>query len=131
MTTLRLSRSDPSDRLPGEVWYCLHPEYTKEAKLFPVRMETKDGSGALACSAADYCRFLEHYSIRGNRRVNGGRYAGTFFGSTPGCTSACSQRPDGIVYTVICNRRSTGGSDWNKELKSLLDKALDPIAADL
>lgn len=131
MTTLRVSRSDPRDRLPGEAWYCLHPEYTQEERYFPVRMEAKDGSGALACSAADYCRFLEHYVIDGSPRVPGGRYSGTFFGSTPGCTSVCSQRPDGIVYTIICNRRGAGGEDWNKELKAAVDKALEAVAADL
>lgn len=131
MTTLRVSRSDPQDRLPGEIWYSYFPEYRQEAKIFPVRMETKDGSGALACSAADYCRFLQHYTISGRRRISAGNTTGTFFGSTPGCTSACVQRADGIYYTVIGNRRSSGGERWNQELKAVIDKALEEVAAGL
>ncbi len=123
MSTLRVSRSDAPDREPGEVWYCFHPEVSSEVKAFPVRFETKDGSGALACSAADYCRFLEHYAINGSQRRAGGKYRGTFFGSTHGTTSVCCQREDGLCYTVICNRRS-GDEAWNRELKEDVDKAL-------
>ncbi len=128
MSTLMVSRSDPADRLPGEIWYCLHPEYPVKEQPWSLRVETKDGSGALACSADDYCRFLEHYSIVGKPRRPGGRYSGTFFGSTPGATSVCSQRPDGICYCAIANRRPTGRADWNKELKEVIDAALEGVA---
>jgi CubicO group peptidase (beta-lactamase class C family) len=128
MTTMLISRSDPPDRAPGEVWYCLHPEYPVKEQPWTLRMETKDGSAALACSADDYCRFLETYSIVGKPRRAGGKYSGTFFGSTPGVTSVCSQRPDGICYCAIANRRPTVKADWNKELKEAIDGALQGIA---
>jgi N-acyl-D-amino-acid deacylase len=135
MTTLMQSRSDPEDRLPGEVWYCLHPEFSRPESPLTLRSESKDGSGALACSAEDYCRFLDHYTVLGNPRRAGGRYVGTFFGSTPGVTSVCSQRPDGINYTVICNRRLNGmpGAEegWNAELKKAIDLALESVAGKL
>lgn len=133
LTTLMVSRSDPEDRLPGEIWYCLHPEYRRPENPLTLRCETKDGSGALACSAEDYCRFLEHYSIIGKPRIPGGTYLGTFFGSMPGSTSACSQRADGICYTIICNRRDASAHPeaWNQELKTVIDTALDPIAPGL
>lgn len=131
MTTLRVSRSDPDDRIPGEIWYCLHPEFSRKADPFPVRMITKDGSGALACTAADYCRFLTHYAINGALRRPGGRYRGSFYGSTYGVTSACSQRPDGINFAVVGNRRPSSGADWNEALKTRIDQALEPIAASL
>lgn len=131
MTTLLVSRSDPPDRLPGELWYCLNPEYPAKEQPWTLRVESKDGSGALACSADDYCRFLEHYSIVGKPRRPGGKYSGVFFGSTPGATSVCVQRPDGICYTAIANRRPAGKAAWNAELKAAIDGALQGVAGKL
>ncbi len=128
MTTLMISRSDPEDRLPAEAWYCLHPEYTAREHPLSLRIESKDGSGGLACSADDYCRFLEHYYINGQPRRAGGRYSFMFFGSTSGVTSVCVQRPDGICYTAICNRRPKGSAEWNRELKDAIDSAVNAVA---
>lgn len=96
MTTLLLSRSDAKDRTPRETWYCYNPEIPRPVELLPVRHEAMDGSADLACLAADYCRFLSHYSITGHKLAGSpGRYF--FFGSTHGCLSVCVQYPNGAV----------------------------------
>lgn len=119
-----LSSSDAQDRQAGEIWYSYHPEYTKKTVPLGFRTEARDGAGVLACTAADYCRFLETYWISGKPRTKGGfRY--TFSGSHPGVTAICAQRGDGLNYTVICNRRGGGTTDWNGDLRKVVDAALD------
>lgn len=123
-----LSTSDAEDRQSGEVWYCYHPEYPRKQVPLPFRTEARDGAGVLACTAADYCRFLEAYWISGTPRKGGkARYA--FSGSHAGVTAICSQRQDGINYAIICNRRGQGRADWNGDLREAVDAALDAVAA--
>lgn len=125
-----LSASDARRRQAGEVWYCYHPEYPQEQVPLSFQTEAHDGAGALACTAADYTRFLEKYWISGKPRKEGGyRYA--FDGSLPGVTAICSQRLDGINYTAIANRRDRAGSTWNDELRKRIDEALDKVAGDI
>lgn len=119
-----LSSSDARDRQAGEIWYSYHPEYTKKVAPLDFRTEARDGAGVLACTAADYCRFLETYWIKGEPRTRG-RFRYTFSGSHPGVTAICAQRGDGINYAVICNRRGGGSTDWNGELRKVIDAALD------
>ncbi len=110
MTTLRLSRTDARDRAPGETWYCYHPEIAQPVEIMPVRHEAMDGSADLACSAADYCRFLSQYSISGRKRADArGQYS--FFGSTHGCLSVGQQYPNGVSFTIISNRRIPSEGD--------------------
>jgi N-acyl-D-amino-acid deacylase len=125
------STSDARDRQPGEIWYSYHPEYPTSEVPLRFRTDARDGAGILACSAADYCRFLEHYSVLGNLRKPGGKYRGSFAGSHPGVTAICSQRPDGINYAIICNRRGGGRTDWNGDLRKLVDAELEKVAAGL
>ncbi len=125
-----LSASDARRRQPGEIWYCYHPEYPQEQIPLSFQTEAHDGAGALACTAADYTRFLEKYWISGKPRKEGGyRYA--FDGSLPGVTAICSQRLDGINYTAIANRRDRAPSGWNDELRKRIDEALEKVAAEL
>lgn len=126
-----LSASDARDRQAGEIWYCYHPEYTREVVPLPFRTEARDGAGVLACTAADYCRFLEHYTVLGNERRRGGRYRGSFSGSHPGVTAICSQREDGINYAIICNGRGAGKADWNGDLRKVVDAALESVVGEL
>ena len=126
-----LSSSDARDRQSGEIWYSYHPEYTRKTVPLPTRTEARDGAGVLACTTSDYCRFLDHYSILGNLRRPGGQYSGSFSGSHPGVTAICSQRVDGINYAIICNRRGTGGAEWNDELRKAVDTELEKVAAKL
>ncbi len=126
-----LSSSDARDRQAGEAWYCYHPEYARKMVPLPFRTEARDGAGVLACTAADYCRFLESYSVLGNLRRRGGQYRGSFSGSHAGVTAICSQRPDGINYAIICNRRGGGRADWNGDLRKSVDAALEKVAAEL
>ncbi len=125
------SASDARDRQEGEIWYCYHPEYPRHEVPLPFRTEATDGAGILACTAADYCRFLEKYWISGKPREPGYVYIYNFAGSLPGVTAICSQRKDGINYTAIANRRGSATTEWNDELRKLIDTALDPVAADL
>lgn len=125
------STSDARDRQPGEIWYSYHPEHPTPEVPLRFRTDARDGAGILACSAADYCRFLEHYSVLGNVRKPGGKYRGSFAGSHPGVTAICSQRPDGINYAIICNRRGGGRTDWNGDLRKRVDAELEKVAAGL
>ncbi len=124
MTTLTVSPSELENRVAGESWYHYHPEYERKPKVMPLRMEFKQGSGSITCSAADLCRFLETYWISGEPRENNG-YSYTFFGSMPGTTSACRQMKNGMNFCVIANRRDDSPSDWNKELKDAIEAALE------
>lgn len=126
-----LSSSDARDRQPGEIWYCYHPEYEQKEVPLPFRTEARDGAGALACTAADYCRFLETYWISGMPRQAGYRYNYTFNGSHAGVTSVCAQRADGVCYTAIANRRDSSRSTWNDDLRKAIDAALEPVAGEL
>ncbi len=126
-----LSSTDARDRQPDEIWYCYNPEYPSKTVPLPFRTEARDGAGVLACTAADYCRFLETYSIIGNLRRTGGAYRGSFSGSHPGVTAICAQMPNGVNYAVICNRREGGKSDWNEELRKAVDAVLLPLAEQL
>lgn len=125
------STSDARDRQPGEIWYSYHPEHPTPEVPLRFRTDARDGAGILACSAADYCRFLEHYSVLGNVRKPGGKYRGSFAGSHPGVTAICSQRPDGINYAIICNRRGGGRTDWNGDLRKRVDAELEKVSAGL
>jgi CubicO group peptidase (beta-lactamase class C family) len=125
-----LSASDARDRQAGEIWYCYHPEVPQKEVPLSFRTEARDGAGALACTAADYCRFLESYWISGKPRTSGSaKYS--FSGSHAGVTAICSQRPDGINYAVIVNRRGGSKIDWNGELRAAVDAALDGVAGKL
>ncbi len=126
-----LSSSDARDRQPDEIWYCYAPEYPRRTVPLPFRTEARDGAGILACTAADYCRFLESYSVIGNARRPGGKYRGAFAGSHPGVCAICSQREDGINYAVICNRREGAKSEWNEELRKAVDDALAKVVAEV
>ncbi len=126
-----LSSSDARERQPGEIWYCYHPEYPQKTVPLPFRTEARDGAGVLACTAADYCRFLESYSVLGNARRPGGKYRGSFNGSHPGVTAICGQREDGINYAIICNRRGEGKTDWNGDLRKAVEAALEQVATEL
>lgn len=126
-----LSSSDARDRQAGEIWYCYHPEYPKEEVPLPFRTEARDGAGVLACTAADYCHFLETYWISGKPRKPGTRFSYVFSGSHPGVTAICAQRADGISYAAIANRREGGKADWNGDLRKLIDAALNSVAAEV
>jgi CubicO group peptidase (beta-lactamase class C family) len=127
-----ISASDARDRQPGEIWYCYHPEHDKKSVPLPFRTEARDGAGVLAATASDYCRFLEAYWISGEpRQDDGRRYSYSFNGSHAGVTAVCAQRPDGLNYAVICNRRAKGPPSWNTELRARIDAALEPVAAEL
>lgn len=126
-----LSSSDARDRQPGEVWYHYHPEFPRKTVPLPLRTEARDGAGVLACTAADYCRFLESYWISGSPRQPGFRYNYSFNGSHPGVSAICSQRADGINYAVICNRRGGGTTDWNGDLRKVINAELEKVAAKL
>ncbi len=127
-----LSSSDARERQAGEIWYCYHPEFDRKTVPLPFRTEAHDGAGVLASSAADYCRFLEAYWISGEPRQNDGRrYSYAFNGSHAGVTAICAQRPDGINYTAVCNRRGRGEPDWNTQLRERIDTELEKVAGDL
>jgi hypothetical protein len=121
-----VSPTEVEKRAPGEAWYHYHPEYKAEPDPMPFRTEISYGSGSLACSAADLCRFLETYWISGEPREGGG-YVYNFFGSMPGSTTVAAQRPDGASYAVLANRRDGSPSTWNEELKSAIDAAMDEV----
>jgi CubicO group peptidase (beta-lactamase class C family) len=122
-----LSRSDARDRQPGEIWYCYHPDFDEKMVPLDSRTEARDGAGALACTSADYCRFLETYWISGAVR-EGGSASYSFNGSHPGVTAVCAQRRDGINYAAIVNRRGSGpAGSWNDELRDAINKALEPV----
>jgi CubicO group peptidase (beta-lactamase class C family) len=123
-SSFSLSSSDARDRQAGEIWYAYHPEYTKKTVPLGFRVEARDGAGVLACTAADYCRFLETYWISGKPRSTKDSFRFTFSGSHPGVTAICAQRGDGLSYAVICNRRGTGAADWNGDLRKVIDAAL-------
>lgn len=126
-----VSTSDARDRQPGEVWYHYHPEYRRREVPLPFRTEARDGAGALACTAADYCRFLEAYWITGKPRRAGEHYRYAFNGSHPGVTAICGQLAEGLNYVVICNRRGGGRADWNGELRKLVQSEMEKVADEL
>jgi CubicO group peptidase (beta-lactamase class C family) len=124
-----VSASDARRREAGEGWYCYHPEYQQEQIPLSYQAEARDGAGGLACTAADYTRFLDKYWISGKPRKESGYYY-NFDGSLPGVTSVCSQRLDGINYTAIANRRDRAGSTWNDDLRKRINDALDKVAGE-
>ncbi|MBP84097.1 MAG: hypothetical protein CMO61_09660 [Verrucomicrobiales bacterium] len=126
MTTLHLSPSDLEKRPPGEIWYHYFPEYQEEPEVMPLRMEIQHGSGSIACTASDLCRFLEHYWISGEPRdETNASY--TFFGSMPGTTSLCRQFPNGLNFAVIANRRGGSSSEWNEEINEEIESILTKL----
>ncbi|MBB5038716.1 serine hydrolase domain-containing protein [Prosthecobacter dejongeii] len=127
-SSFSLSRTDARDRQPDEIWYCYHPEYPQEEVPLTFRTEARDGAGVLACTAADYCRFLETYWISGQVRAPGQRASYAFNGSHPGVTAVCAQRADGLNYTALANRREGAPADWNGDLRKLIDTALETVA---
>jgi hypothetical protein len=59
------------------------------------------------------------YSASVKRRAHSNKL---FFDNTFAITSVCRQRPGGISYTAICNRRGKVYSGWNKKLKAKIDE---------
>lgn len=128
-TSFSLSRTDARDRPADEIWYCYHPEHPAKEVPLSFHIEARDGAADLACTAADYCRFLETYWLSGKPRVDTG-YNYNFNGSYPATTAICSQRTDGLNYAAIANRRS-GGTEWNDELRKVIDAALEVVAKEV
>lgn len=128
-TSFSLSRTDARDRSADEIWYCYHPEHPAKEVPLSFHIEARDGAADLACTAADYCRFLETYWLDGKPRVDKG-YSYNFNGSYPATTAICAQRLDGLNYTAIANRRS-GGTEWNDELRKVIDAALEPVVKEV
>jgi len=123
------STADAPDRNPQEGWYVYHPEYAEPVVPLPSRTQAGDGAGGLACTPADYCRFLESYWISGDRRQGSARYS--FSGSLAGVTAVVGQRPDGLNFAAFANRRDQSGSTWNAELAALINEALDQTSSEL
>jgi CubicO group peptidase (beta-lactamase class C family) len=116
MTTLTLSSSRPEQRNREETWY----DFGDEGEHF--RIEPMQAHGGWVCTAADLTRFLDKFWINGNPRLEG-RGSWVFYGSLPGTTSVAVQRPDGLNYVLLMNKRGDGAS-WNEKLKTLLDAAI-------
>jgi CubicO group peptidase (beta-lactamase class C family) len=115
MSSLTLSSTRPSARSRSETWY----DFGMET---PYLIEPMEANAGWSCTAADLTRFLDRFWINGEPR-NGGRGSWFFFGTLPGTTSVAVQRPDGINYALLMNKRDPAGN-WNGKLKALLDGAL-------
>lgn len=116
MRTITLSSSRPEQRAAGEIWY----DFGREGEHFLI--EPMEAHGGWVCTAADLTRFLDHFWINGEPR-SGGTGTWAFYGSLPGTTSVAVQRPDGLNYAILLNKRDPAG-DWNGKLRALIDRAL-------
>jgi len=123
-----LSSSRSPGRDPEEGWYCYHPEVSDPGDPGFIHTAPRDGAGGLACTAADYCRFLGAFWISGKPREAGPRFNYRFHGSYPGVTSVAGQRADGLNYAAIANRRPTSDTRLNGALEELIDSVLDGFA---
>lgn len=116
MTSLTLSSSDPKRRNADETWY----DFGAEGEKFLI--EPMAAHGGWVCTAGDLARFLDTFWISGEQRSNG-RASYTFFGSLPGTISVAVQRPDGVNYALMINKRDPR-DDWNGKLKALIEKTI-------
>lgn len=116
MTTMTLSSSRPEQRNRDEIWY----DFGDEGEHFNI--EPMQAHGGWVCTAADLTRFLDKFWINGAPRLEG-HGSWVFYGSLPGTTSVAVQRPDGLNYVLLVNKRGDG-AQWNEKLKTLLDDAL-------
>ncbi len=114
----RLSATDPARRDPLEAWY----DFGREGERF--RIEIMPAHGGLVCAAADLCRFMDAYWLDGTPRPAGaaGRAYG-FNGSLPGCTAVVRQRPDGLNFAVLLNKRDPA-RPWHESLGNALSRCL-------
>lgn len=116
MTTLTLSHSQPQLRDRNETWY----DFGDEGEHFLI--DPMEANGGWTCTAADLTRFLGKFWMSGEPR-NASQQVWVFFGSLPGTTAVAVQRPDGINYVLLMNKRDPG-SEWNEQLKDLLEAAI-------
>lgn len=116
VNTMTLSSSRPEQRNPEEIWY----DFGAEGEHFLI--EPMQAHGGWVCTAADLTRFLDKFWINGDPRTHGNGYW-VFYGSLPGTTSIAVQRPDGLDYALLLNKRDPGGN-WNEKLKTLVDAAM-------
>lgn len=114
-----LARGPGVAPIPDEVAY----DFSDEGEHF--RIELMDAHGGIVSTAADLCRFMNEYWLDGRKRPSGRKGQFFFFGSLPGTTAITSQRPDGINYAVLLNKRGHADEKWHEELQQQLDKVLD------
>lgn len=130
MTSLRQSPPDAARRSPDEIWYCYHPVFPPGTPVMPYRFDTKDAASALACTASDYCRFIDRYRFDGVRRS--GEYAAAGHGGRmPGTSCFGSERADGISFAVLCNRMEETQGGWLPAFVDKLQKLIDDAASGL
>jgi CubicO group peptidase (beta-lactamase class C family) len=102
----------------NEVWY----DMDGGGEDFDVGL--MDAHGGLISTAEDLCRFMAKYWLTGDSRQAGARGAAVFYGSLPGTTAIAVQRPDGLDYAVLLNKRGRR-EEWHSLLHAALDAALD------
>lgn len=130
MTSLRQSNPDAVKRAPDEIWYCYHPVFPPGTSIMPYRFDTKEAASALACTASDYCRFIERYRFDGVRR-SGERAAAGHGGRMPGTSSFGSERADGICFAILANRMEEKPGEWLPGIVEKLNKLIDEAAGAL
>lgn len=117
LDSLTFSSTEPRQRNRDETWY----DFGSEGERFLI--EPMQAHGGWVCTAADLTRFLDKFWISGDRRT-GSRASYMFFGSLPGTTAVAVQRPDGLNYALLVNKRDPRAK-WHEELKKILEAALD------
>jgi CubicO group peptidase (beta-lactamase class C family) len=119
MTSLTLSSTRLDHRNRNETWY----DFGSEGEHFLI--EPMEAHGGWVCTAADLTRFMDEFWLNGEPR-SGGHGNWFFYGSLPGTTSVAVERPDGVNYALLLNKRDPEGA-WNDKLKTILDAAIgDP-----
>lgn len=114
ITSWSLARNAKAPPQSGEVWY----DFARENEHF--RIELMDAHGGIISTAADLCRFMDHYWLDGRKRPPRRKGRFVFFGSLPGTTALAVQRPDGINYAVLLNKRGEG-EEWHAMLQERLE----------
>jgi CubicO group peptidase (beta-lactamase class C family) len=134
-TGMRLGRTLPADRAPGEPFYSdpgrgrnvLRPGAveTVPAPDGTFYLEATDAHGGLIGSAVDVVRFLQAYSLDGRPR-GAEPEAGCYFGQLPGTFTMALQRADGVQIAALFNQSRGPGGDHSK-VRELLDKTADGV----
>ncbi len=128
MTSLRMSHPDLANCKPGEIWHFFPKGFEPvEEGVMGYRLDAKPAAAALACTASDYCSFVQEFQFDGTPRKSGVFVFNGHGGRQPGVSCLSEELPSGITYTFITNRmeemEGSWSTDFTKKVRAILDGA--------
>lgn len=84
-------------------------------------LEMMDSYGGLIASSEDICKFMQAYTLRGDKRKIGENLRLVYFGNLSGIWSMALQKENGANVAILFNRRDLEDPNPHEGLENLVD----------